>query len=116
MSIKKPERVNTSEMRRELVEYCITKNREHVATEDRILAEKPNDPVRQERHRLATKMLNRELNAELKDIYSLKKRGLEDLYWEMDPMLHHANIKAPKKTTPKLDPEVVDFIESFLKD
>ncbi len=116
MSIKKPERVDIHEMRRELVEYCITKNRKHVATENRLLAEKSNDPVRQERHKLATKMLSRDLNAELKSIYSLKKRGLEDLYWEMDPVLHHTNTKAPKKTTPKLDPEVVDFIKSFLKD
>lgn len=117
MSYKKSrKKVDVNEMRRELVEYIITKNREHVAAEDRILAEKPNDPVRQNRHSLATKMLSRELNAELKDIYDLKKRKLEALYWDMEPKLHPANTKASKNTTPKLDPEVVDCIGSLLKD
>ena len=100
MSFKKPERVDINEMRRELVEYYITKNRECIAAEDRLLAEKPDDPVRQNRHSLATKMLSRELNAELKDVYNLKKRALEDLYWEMDPMLHPTNTKTSKKTRP----------------
>ena len=116
MSIKKPERVDINEMRRELVGYYIAQHRNHVVAEDCILAQKPTDPVRQERHRLAIKMLNRELNANLKEIYDLKKRGIEDLYWEMDSVLHPAKSKTSDNSTPTLDHEVIKFIESFLKD
>ena len=105
--------ITNANKRQAIAEYYIRKNQEHLTAEKLILAMNPKDPVRQERYRLATKMLKRELYNQLDELSKKKIRALSTLYSKLglDSELPN-NPKSKQELT--LDPAIVDALMSFL--